>query len=269
MRVISVDDEELTVQYMEKLLHQVDPSVEFLGFTDVEEAFSFLSDNLMDVALLDIELGEYNGIELAHKCKELCPKINIIFVTGYSQYTMDAFRLHASGYLMKPVRQEELRLELENLRHPISLNIVQTGERVRIQTFGNFEIFVDEQPLKLPLAKCRECLAYLVDRKGARVTTAELAGILWEDKPFDKALRNSVHQVISTLMKTLKELGIEDIIIKYSREIAINTGKVNCDYFRALSGDVSQLNLFAGEYMSNYSWAEFTIGEIIRIKDKL
>lgn len=260
MRVISVDDEELTVQYMEKVMRQVEPGVEFLGFTDADSAFTFLSKNTMDIALLDIELGEYNGITLAKKCKELCPQINIIFVTGYSQYAMDALRIHASGYLMKPVRAEELRVELENLRHPLQTS---TANRVRIQTFGSFEIFVDEQPLKLPLAKCRECLAYLVDRKGSRVSTAELAGVLWEDKPLDKTLRNSVHQVVSTLMKALKEVGCDNIIIKHSRQIAMDPSKVDCDYFRVLQGDVAQLNLFNGEYMSNYSWAEFTVGEMV------
>lgn len=265
MKVISLDDEQMVVTYMERLLRQVDPDVEFFGFTEPEDVFAYLASNRADIALLDIELGECNGLALAERCKELCPQINIIFVTGYSQYTMDAFRLHASGYLMKPVRADDLRTELDNLRHPISLLPTQ---RVRVQTFGNFEVFVDEQPLKLPLTKCRECLAYLVDRKGALVTVPELASVLWEDRPFDKAVRNSVYQVISNLMKALKKAGVPDIVIKHPRKIGIDLLKIDCDYYRARAGDLEQLNRFAGEYMNNYSWAEYTVGELIHLKTK-
>ena len=82
-------------------------------------------------------------------------RLSIIFVTGYSQYTMDALKLRVSGYLMKPVRTSDLRLELKNLRHPLP----EFNCRVRIQTFGNFEVFVDGRPLKFPRKKCKECLA--------------------------------------------------------------------------------------------------------------
>lgn len=259
MKIISVDDEPLAIKGLQKIVLQEEPGAEFVGFAAPEEAFRYLAENRVDVAFLDIELGAYSGIELAKRCKELCPGINIIFVTGYSQYVMDAFRLHASGYLMKPVRASELRIELDNLRCPV---LPPTAQRVRVQTFGNFEVFVDDIPLKLPLVKCRECLAYLVDRKGALVTVAELAGVLWEDKPFTSAVRNSAHQVVSNLMKALKEAGVEDIIIKHPRVLGIDPAKIDCDYYRVLSGDVGQLNLFTGEYMANYSWAEFTAGDL-------
>lgn len=266
MRIIAVDDERLALNNIVALLKQVMPEAEICGFTKSLDAFAWLSAHSADIAFLDIEMGEMNGISLAKRCKDLCPGINIIFITGYDQYTMDALRLHASGYLMKPVRAEDLYIELDNLRYPIP---VAPTHRVRIQTFGNFEIFVDSQPLKFPLTKCRECLAYLVDRKGALVTVSELASVLWEDKPLDHSLRNFIHQVIFALTKTLKAVHANDILIKRSREIAIDPSKVDCDYYRALSGDVGQLNLFAGEYMNNYSWAEITVGGLLNLKEKL
>lgn len=262
MRIIAVDDEKLAVDNITRMLRQAEPGAEILGFTEPEDAFRYLSENKADIAFLDIEMGASSGIEIARECKMLCPQINIIFVTGYSQYMMDAFRLHASGYLMKPVRAEDLRTELDNLRHPV----LRFTKRVRIQTFGYFEIFVDGQILKFPRAKCRECLAYLVDRKGARVTYPELSAILWEDKPFDRSVQNNTQKVISDMIKTFREVKIESIVIKSRRDIAIDPEQVDCDYFAVLTGDVSQLNTFAGEYMSNYSWAEFTVGEIEKIR---
>lgn len=266
MKIIVVDDEELAVAYIERLLKQVAPEGEFFGFTEPEEALEHLLQHGADIALLDIELGTMDGLELATRCRKLCPQINIIFVTSHSQYTIDAFKLRVSGYLMKPIRAEELRAELDNLRHPLPPD---TYRRVRVQTFGNFEIFVDGKPFKLPLSKCRECLAYLIDRKGALITVAQLAAVLWEEKPFDRALQNRAHQVVSTLMKALKEAGVDSIIIKHTRGLGVDPEQFDCDYYRALTGDAETLTRFSGEYMSNYSWSEFTVGELIALKENV
>ena len=257
MNIMVVDDERLVMDHMLGLVKRVAPDAVAVGFTEPEDACSYLLENRVDIVFLDVEMGELGGITLAERCKELCPEINLIFVTGYSQYMKEAFRLHASGYLMKPVSEEELRDELDNLRYPLPK---EQDRRVKIQTFGNFEIFLNGKPVDLPRTKCRECLAYLVDRKGARVSMPELASILWGDRPYDRKVQNSTLQVIFALMKALKQVGIQDIIIKNRRELAIDPEKVDCDYYAALNGDLEQMNAFTGEYMTNYSWAEFTLG---------
>lgn len=259
MKILAVDDERLALENITDLLKKMVPAAEIVGFTKSADAFAFLAEHRMDIAFLDIEMGGMNGLTLAKKCKDICPDINIIFVTGFDQYTMDALKLRASGYLIKPVREKDLRAELDNLRHPITTTC---AHRVRIQAFGNFEIFVDQKPLNIPIAKCKECLAYLVDRKGARVTAAELAAVLWEDTPYDKRTQNNTYRVISDTMKYLKDAGIADIMIKSRGDMAINMERVDCDYYRFLRGDVSQINMFRGEYMTNYSWAEFTLAEL-------
>lgn len=118
MRIMVVDDETLAVESLVRVLHKEQPDAEIIPFTQPAEAFDYLENNLVDIAFLDIEMGALSGLALAKKCKDLCPTVNIIFVTGYSQYAMDALRLHVSGYLMKPVRVDDLRTELANLRHP-------------------------------------------------------------------------------------------------------------------------------------------------------
>lgn len=261
MKIIAVDDEQKALNSVLRVLREVEPEADVAPFTDPQEAFTYLSENKVDVALLDIKMGGLTGMELAEKCKSLCPTVNIIFVTGYSRYTMAALRLHVSGYLMKPVRSDDLRAELSNLRHPLP-----RGKRVRIQTFGNFEVFVDGKPLYIPIAKCRECLAYLVDRKGASVATAELAAVLWEDAPKDRRMMNNTYRVIVDLMKLLKQTGIAEIVIKTRKDMAIDTEQVDCDFYRFLQGDASGVGAFHGEYMTNYSWAEFTLVQLSRRK---
>lgn len=259
MKIIAVDDEPKALSSLLRVLREVEPVADVVSFTDSEAAFSHLASNKVDIAFLDIKMGGLTGLALAEKCKGLCPTVNIIFVTGYSQYTMDALRLHVSGYLIKPVRAEDLLTELENLRHPLPW---KTARRVRIQTFGYFEVFVDGKPLTLPRRKCKECLAFLVDRRGARVTTRELAAILWEGREFERTSQNNTLKIISELMKALHTAGVPGLVMKSHGDLAINTDMVDCDYYRALDGDKTEREAFRGEYMSNYSWAEFTLGEL-------
>lgn len=264
MRVMVVDDEELSVESLVKVLHKELPGAEIVTFLTPVEAFAYLSANPVNIALLDIEMGALSGLVLAKKCKDLCPMINIIFVTGFSQYSMDALKLHVSGYLLKPVRADDLRAELNNLRHPLP----PSSRRVRIQTFGNFEVFVDGKPLKVPRTKCKECLAYLVDRKGAGVSFAQLTSVLWEGQPIDRSAQKNTHKIISDLTKALRDVGAESILHKSHTDIAVDTESVDCDYFSAIRGDMAWLNSFTGEFMTNYSWAEFTLGELVEIKQR-
>lgn len=264
MKIIVVDDEPKALRSFLRVLQEVEPNAGTVSFTDVEDAFTYLSHNIVDIAFLDIKMGGMNGLTLAEKCKCLCPMVNIIFVTGYSKYTMDALRLHVSGYLMKPVRSEDLRTELENLRFPLP----SFHNRVRIQTFGNFEIYVDGKALRVPRKKCKECLAYLVDRKGAGVAFSQISSVLWEGTPMDRPMQKNTQKIISDLGKALKAVNAQDILIRTRVDIAVDMEKVDCDYFRVLNGEMEWMNSFSGEYMSNYSWAEPTLGTLVEIKHK-
>lgn len=264
MKIMIVDDEELAINSLKKILNAELPGSEIISFLSATDSFDYLRSNPVDIAFLDIEMGALSGLALAKKCKDLCPLVNIIFVTGFSQYSLDALKLHVSGYLLKPVRAEDLHAELDNLRHPLH----KENRRVRIQTFGNFEVFVDGKPLKVPRTKCKECLAYLVDRKGAGISYSQLTSVLWENYSASRSSQKNTHKVISDLIKALKDAGVEDILNKTRTDIAIDINSVDCDYFSAISGDMRWMNSFTGEYMTNYSWAEFTLGELIEIKQR-
>ncbi len=256
MNIIVVDDEKLALESTVEAIINAQPDAKIFDFRKTAEALEFLKNSLCEIAFLDIEMRGMTGIELAKKFKDINPKINIIFVTGYSDYMKEAFEMHASGYILKPPTKEMIEKEIKNLRNPI----LYKKAHVRIQTFGNFEIFVDGVPITFRRAKSKELLAFLVDRKGAGSTSAELAGILWEDKEYNRSLKNQIQTIISDMMKKLKSVNAENIIIKKWNDISIDMDKVDCDYYNFLKGDISAINSYTGEYMANYSWAEFTTG---------
>jgi len=173
--------------------------------------------------------------------------------------------IKTAGYVLKPVTKEAVMCEMENLRYPLAL---YTEEKVIVQTFGNFDIFVNGKPLIFKRSKAKEAFAYLIDRKGACVTTAEIAAILWEDREYDRSLQSQTQVIISEMMKTLRENNISDIIIKNRNQISIDKSKLKCDYYDFLNWDVSAVNAYTGEYMSNYSWAEMTAGELAIRKNR-
>ncbi len=256
MNIIAVDDERHALISLEQAIRDVVRHASLTCFSSALEALEHARIQQVDVAFLDIEMPQMHGLQLARRLKDIYGGTNIIFVTGYSNYLKDAFTMHASGYLFKPIGPEQVKTELENLRIPP----VVSQEGVRIQCFGSFNVFVDGRTVFFKRTKAKEALAYLIDRKGASVSKKELAAVLWEDRPYTHSVQSHLYLLITEMIRTLKAAGADDIIIKARGLYCVDTSKVDCDYYNYEKGIVSAVNSYHGEYMSNYSWAEFTVG---------
>jgi len=265
MNIIAVDDEVNALKCIKSVIEDAIQDCSLSCFSTPKTALAYAKSNRVDTAFLDIEMAGMNGLRLAKSLKDIYGKTSIIFVTGHSNYAVDAFTMHASGYVLKPATKEAILREVTNLRYAVREN---SNNNVHVKTFGNFDIFVNDKPVKFCRLKAKEAFAYLIDRKGSSVTTAELASILWEERDYNRSLQNQTQVIISSMMKTLKENGITDIVIKKHNQIAIDQTKIKCDYFDFLNWDVSAVNAYTGEYMTNYSWAEMTAGELYIRREK-
>ena len=176
LRIVAVDDEPLALELLVRTVHDVRPQAQIMAFTEAEGLLKYTRENPVDVAFLDIQMRGINGVELADALRQLHPAINLIFVTGYDQYTGDVMALYASGYILKPVNRAKVEKELSDLRHP------QIPSLLRVRCFGNFDVFgPDGQPLHFSRSKSKEAFAYLIYRCGASCTVRELAATLFED----------------------------------------------------------------------------------------
>ncbi len=254
MNIIAVDDEYHALKILERSIREAVPECALSCFRRFDEALRFASGHPVDIAFLDIETRGMNGLVLAAKIKELHGQANIIFVTGYHEYAADAFALHASGYLAKPVSAADIEREMENLRYPQMP--VTIG--VQIRTFGNFDVLVDREPILFSRSKSKELLAYLVDRGGAGVTAKDLAAVLWEQGPYDRSRQQQLQTYITALRRDLARAGAQHILVRRQNFLAIDKTKVQCDLYRYQEGDPKAVNEYMGEYMTNYSWGEFT-----------
>lgn len=252
MIIYAIDDEKNALEYIIRKIKSAEPEAEVYGFNNAKDALASAAELKFDVAFMDIQMPEVDGITLAKKFKKINPKSNMIFVTGYSEYTMDAFAVDASGYILKPATKEQVRHALDNLRYPLS---VPGGPSVCVQCFGDFELFVDQKPVHFKYQKSKEVIAYLIDRKGALCSNGEVIVNLWDDDDDHSAYYRSL---IKDIQDTLKELGVDDIFNRERAGASIITEKIRCDYYDYLKGTPEGINAFKGEYMMQYSWAETT-----------
>ena len=272
MTVVAVDDEEISLMCLEAVLDSMDDVDKVLTFSNAEDTIDYFKTGKADAAFLDIQLylsgGTLNGLMLAAKIKELCPDCHVVFVTSCPEYAVDAFKLHVSGYIVKPVTREAARKELdyiimEKRAASNSRGFIEEKEeepKVRVQCFGNFEVFWKNKPVVFQLSKAKELFAYLVHRKGASVSMAELAAVLFEDKEDGLSVQSQIRNLVASMRKTFSSLGCLDLFNKSRGYISIKTDLINCDYYSFMNGDSDAINEYSGEYMAQYSWAEFTVG---------
>ena len=255
MKILALDDEKIALEGLANAIREAEPSAEIYSFRKASEALEFYKKNICDVVFLDIQLRSMSGIEIAKEMKLINPAVNIIFATGYGDYREDAFDMHVSGYLMKPITAKKVRKEMDYLRYPVEST---SHKRVQIRTFGNFEIYVDGSPVTFKYDKTKEMFAYLVDRNGAYCTNAEIMVALWQNDQHASYLSN----MKKDMSDTLKKLGCRDIVESARGKLRVCVEKVECDYFDWCQGKLYAINKYKGEYMAQYSWAEFTNGEL-------
>ena len=116
--VIMVDDRKLILQGSLPVLEETMPYAAVTGFTEADEAIEYAKANRVALAFLDIELREMTGLELCRALLDINPRTNVIYLTAYSNYALDAWSTGASGFMLKPITPESIRDQLENLRYP-------------------------------------------------------------------------------------------------------------------------------------------------------
>ena len=117
--VIMVDDRKIILTGGLPVLEAVMPNATVTGFTRPSEAIEYARANRVALAFLDIEMGKTSGLELCHTLLEINPRTNVVYLTAYSEYAVDAWGTGASGFMLKPITPEGVRRQLDKLRYPI------------------------------------------------------------------------------------------------------------------------------------------------------
>lgn len=262
MLVYIIDDEPIALKASEQVVRRALPDADLITFGSADDALEHMrtANEYPDTVFSDIEMPGTNGLDFAVRLKQLSPGTRIVFVTAYSEYALDAFRVHANGYILKPMNAMRVLEEVKGTAKKADSEPVP--ETIKVQCFGNFEVYWKGRPLQFARRQTKELLAYLIDRKGASCTMEEIAAAMWEDNTNQKNTQAQLRILISDLRHTFENIGMEDIVIRRRGQVAVMTDRLDCDYYHMLEGDMDAVNAYRGEYMVQYSWAELTAGQL-------
>ncbi|MCT4595979.1 MAG: response regulator [Anaeromicrobium sp.] len=273
IRTILVDDERPALKNLERLLKGYD-YIEIVGaYTDITKAFEEIKKEKVHLIFLDIEMPKMKGIEGAEKILEIDKDIQIVFVTAYNDYAVDAFEVDAIDYVMKPVLKRRLDKSLERVlkrnKHMIELN--KNKEENKILCFGNFEIIGNEKSIKWRTSKAKELAAYLVHNRGKFVHKSKIIEELWQYKEEEQATK-LLHTNIYYVRSGLKSINLHQGIM-YSNEMYrfhMDTMFLDIEEFEKIFNGNIEINseneqllketiqLYRGEYLeeNDYYWAK-------------
>ena len=250
MIAIAVDDEVLMLGALAAAVEASPDIASVAKFFDCEEALEYVKGNPVDIAFLDINMRGMGGLALAEKIVAARPACKIVFCTGYEEYAIPAFKLHASGYLMKPISADDVQGEIDNIK-----GLLKQEKLLTVKCFGNFEVYAKNEKVLFKRLKSKELFAFLVDRNGAGMTAKQICAVLFPEDTDDAKNAAYLRQLVLDLKNTLKSVGAESVLCHETPCYRVDTGLLKCDYFSYLEAGKPE---FHGEYMAQYSWAEDT-----------
>lgn len=256
MNILIVDDEEAVLRYLSRMFEKIIPGAVITVSDSAEKALELCKREHFDVAFIDVNMPVMDGLTLAKKMLRSRPIMNIIMVTAYPQFALDAMKLYVCDYIIKPPLPEDIQKALSHLRYPI----IEPRKGLYVQCFGNFEVFYDGEPVHFGRAKTKEFFAYLIDRRGTAAANAEIRAVLWNNNPDEaEKQRKYIAQISYELRSLLEQYGLSDIFVQSRDSYAIAPEKMQCDYYIALSKNAEILTSYGGDYMSQYEWAKYRV----------
>ena len=259
MRYVIIDDEIHASSLLKRIIEKYknfSSTDEIIVFNDSEDAYHYLLAEPVDLIFLDIQMPKMTGEELARKLvSDLDPAPYIVFTTAFPQYSLFAWDINAIGYILKPFSASKIYEAIEKcnkLQLPPANDRLIDSSKPFMQCFPDFELIINGSPVFFKNKTARELLALLVHNRGNWVSNDKITYCLFEN--IDEAsAKNYLRTILHRLRKTLAEYNLEDIVESRYGSLRIDTSAFVCDYYNCLDG---HKELFHGEYMGEYHWAE-------------
>ncbi|GAA0381213.1 response regulator [Paenibacillus motobuensis] len=281
MRAILVDDERLALRQLKQMLERDVDGVEVIAmFSNPNEVIDGVLRHRPDVVFLDIHMPGVNGLNLARQIQSNVPNTEIVFVTAYDQYAVQAFDLYALDYIMKPIQTNRLQQSIFRLREKLNLKDtrrIQDSEAPYICCFNQIQFKApgrEVQTGKWRTSKAQELFAYLLYNRERAIQRSALLDFLWPDLEEGKAARQ-LYSTIYQIRQTLKNCGMEMItihggVLETGYRLDIGEARIDVEEWEYAMKQLKPLDmqtveeyekvmdLFKGDYLGNYDyiWAE-------------
>lgn len=264
MRILVTDDEPFALEDSFEAIKEALPEAEVVPADNYRDALNETEDPF-DLAFLDVEMPGMTGLELAEELQKKYPKINVIFVTAFPQYALEAYKILASDYCLKPLNPSDVKRAVANLRYSLDSprEIAKPeDDRIKIVCFGDFNFFDSKgSQIMLQREKAKELFAYLVSKRGVESTPTELCDALWGDSSENKL--DYFWKLTSELRKALRDINAEDVLRQGRGKYSVDPSRIICDYYEYL--DKTMRDKWNGKFMEQYGgWAEVIKGSLLR-----
>ena len=261
MRAVIVDDEPIMIRSFLRNTAGIEDFAVVAKFEDPQDACDYLLANPVDAVFLDIEMPGMNGMELAGLLKAAQPDLLIVFITAYENYIKESNALGADYYIVKPYTPETMEQVISRLRRLLP---DRKDKEIFLQTFGRFILFKNGQPVPL-VGKTKEILALITSRRGREISNEELYTTIWEGRAYDNIQMKVYYNALRRLRDTLEKAGIPDLILSTARGQLLNTAICDCDYIAWLEGRPDSRSTFEGEFLTEYTWAEPLLADLLEM----
>ncbi|WP_369382115.1 response regulator [Lysinibacillus fusiformis] len=217
MRIVLVDDEYLSLTRLKTLLEESKVAgIEIVGeYTDSLKVIEEIQSLKPSVVFLDIVMSDMDGLALGEKIQELLPDVEIVFTTGFDQYALDAFNLHAVDYLLKPVQIKRLEKTLERLDQINNKHKQSVTNSTTINLFGGLHVTSPDgqtKILKWRTSKAKELFAYLLNHRDEIIFRDTVLELFWPESDRDRASKQ-LYTAIYTIRQTLKNYDLDGVQI--------------------------------------------------------
>ena len=144
MLIFAIDDEKLVLEETMETIQKAVEKAEIKTYMRGNDALNAIKEGAVpDIVFSDIEMPGISGLEFAIQLKNISPNTRIVFATAYEKYAVEAFKVRAHGYILKPISVASVREELEYLPEKNEAS----NDKLVINCFGHFDVFYKNQPV--------------------------------------------------------------------------------------------------------------------------
>lgn len=267
MRVVLVDDEPIALDLLAKTLEQIG-NIKIVGrYTNPYDAIEEIDILKPDIVFLDIEMGKINGLETAEIMMDIYGDVEIVFVTAYSQYAIDAFEVNAIDYLVKPIQKVRLSKTIQRIRNKKGVEVKPDNEdKLTVDCLGFFRVKdASGKPLRWRTRKAKELFAFLWMQEDRVISKNMVMELIFPNRDVEEASA-ILHTTIYQLRTMLKSLGYSNCINYFndSYQLKIDSTSDFSELKRILPKKVHSekeisriIELYKGDFLEEegYHWA--------------
>lgn len=258
MNTIIVDDDPKMLMDFRVISNGIE-SIKVIGeFLSPTEALECADCSEIELAVLDVAMPGMTGIELAEKLKAKRPDMMIVFISAFNGYIRQSNEVGADYYIVKPYTRETI----EQMAERMVLLSRRLKKSVYVQTFGRFLVRKNNRPVQIT-GKAKEILALIVTRRGKEISNEEIYSTIWEGRPYGNVEMKVYYNALKRLKDSLEAEGLRDLLISTSRGQTVNTELFDCDYYAWQDKAPDERDKFSGEFMSEFSWGEPILADIL------